>query len=84
MEIIYIFAEELKRTAMGKIGSFVKKEYLTLAGLVLGAVGGWLYWRYVGCSGGSCPITSSPLWSSIWGAAMGGLILSMFKRKKNE
>ena len=48
-----------------------------------------LYWRYVGCTTGTCPITSSPVNSSIWGAAMGGLLLSSFmpehrKIKKEE
>lgn len=38
---------------------------------------------------GTCPITSSPVNSSIWGAAMGGLLLSSFmpehrKIKKEE
>ena len=50
---------------------------------------GYLYWRYVGCTTGTCPITSSPVNSSIWGAAMGGLLLSSFmpehkKIKKEE
>ena len=29
---------------------------LTLAG----GVGGWLYYRYVGCAAGACAITSNP------------------------
>lgn len=29
---------------------------LTLAG----GVGGWLYYRYVGCAAGACTITSNP------------------------
>ena len=32
---------------------------LTLAGGV-GGVGGWLYYRYVGCAAGACAITSNP------------------------
>ena len=41
------------------------------------------------CTTGTCPITSSPVNSSIWGAAMGGLLLSSFmpehrKIKKEE
>lgn len=51
-------------------------------GALLGAGAGFLYWYFIGCSSGTCPITSSPLISSIWGAVMGGLILDMFKPKK--
>lgn len=47
---------------------------LTLAG----ALGGYLYYRYVGCASGTCPITSSPYISSIYGAIIGALLGSSF------
>ena len=60
--------------------------WLVLLGVVIGALGGYLYWLYIGCSSGSCPITSSPFLSSLWGVVMGGLLFSIFKReeKSNE
>lgn len=58
---------------------FIKKNWLTLVGILVGAIGGYLYWRYVGCSTGTCPITSSPVNSTLWGAVMGGLLLNLFK-----
>lgn len=61
---------------------FLKKYVWTISGIAVGAIGGYLYWRFVGCSTGTCPITSSPVNSSIWGAAMGGLLLSSFKQDK--
>lgn len=66
-----------------------KKVWMDIAWYWAGMVGGYLYWRYVGCTTGTCPITSSPVNSSIWGAAMGGLLLSSFmpehrKIKKEE
>ena len=61
---------------------FFKGHGWTIAGIVSGALGGFLYWHFVGCSTGSCPITSSPINSSIRGAAMGGLVLSSFKADK--
>ena len=62
------------------------QHWLVLLGVVIGALGGYLYWLFIGCSSGSCPITSSPLLSSLWGAVMGGLLFSIFKReeKSNE
>lgn len=59
---------------------FFKRNWLLFAGIVAGAVGGYLYWRFVGCETGRCPITSSPLYSSIWGATLGGLLFSAFKK----
>lgn len=39
-----------------------------------GAVVGYLYYRLVGCRTGGCPITSSPIISTIYGAMMGFLL----------
>lgn len=62
----------------------VLKYKLELVGVVIGAVAGWCYWYYVGCASGTCPITSKPLNSSLYGALMGGLLLSMFKKDKKQ
>ena len=56
-----------------------KRYLLTALGVVIGMVGGFLYWRYVGCSSGTCPITSSPVNCTLWGGAMGGLLLNIFE-----
>lgn len=65
-----------------KIVLWVKKQSLTLIGIIIGIIGGFLYWKFVGCASGQCPITSSPVNSSLYGALMGGLLFSMFKRKE--
>ena len=67
-----------------KIKGFVQRNLLTLIGVAAGMVGGYLYWRFVGCSSGSCPITSSPVITALWGAVFGDLLLSMFKVRRNE
>lgn len=41
--------------------------------VVLGAAGGYLFYRFVGCKTGSCPITGSPWLSTIYGALLGFL-----------
>lgn len=60
----------------------IKKNMLTIIGIVLGALGGFLYWKWIGCNSGTCAITSKPLNSTIYGAIMGGLIFSLFKNNK--
>jgi len=47
-----------------------------IIGIVIGGVVGFLYYKLVGCRSGSCPITSNPLSSIIFGAIFGGLIAS--------
>lgn len=69
---------------MGKLGKLLKRNWLVLAGGILGATVGYLYWRFVGCTSGSCQITSLPVMSTIYGSIFGGLLLSMFKPNKKQ
>ncbi len=48
---------------------------LKIAYPAVGAVAGFLFYKFVGCSSGACPITSSPVGSTIYGLLI-GLILS--------
>lgn len=69
---------------MSRVMDLIKENVPMLSGLIVGAVGGFLYWKFIGCISGSCMITSSPVMSSLWGAIVGGLLLGSFKRKKKE
>ena len=42
-----------------------------IMGVVIGGLLGFLYYKVVGCSTGTCPITSKPLNSTLYGALMG-------------
>ena len=55
-----------------------KSIIITGIGIIVGAVVGYLYYFYVGCTSGTCAITSKPLNSTLYGALMGGLIFNMF------
>lgn len=57
---------------------------LPLLGVVLGAIAGFLYWKYVGCFTGTCAITSNPTRSTIYFAVMGGLVFALFKNNKKK
>lgn len=62
----------------------INKYKLTLAGVVIGAIAGYLYYHFVGCASGTCMITSKPLNSTLYGALMGGLFLNMFQKESNK
>jgi hypothetical protein len=51
-----------------------KKMIRIILGIVIGALLGFGYYRFVGCSTGSCPITSNPWISTLYGAVMGALV----------
>lgn len=57
---------------------------LYLLGALIGAIGGHLYWQLVGCSSGTCPITSKPLNSTIYGALLGALLFGIFKKEDKK
>jgi len=67
-----------------KLIQIIKRERLMLIGAALGAIGGYLYWFYIGCSSGTCPITSSPINSTLYGIVLGALMLSLFKKKEKK
>jgi hypothetical protein len=45
-----------------------------LSGIFIGGALGFVYYKVVGCPNGSCPITSKPRNTIIYGAVMGLLI----------
>lgn len=64
--------------------TFIKKNILAISGVAIGALAGYLYFYYVGCASGSCAITSKPLNSTLYGAMMGFLLFSSFKKDSNN
>lgn len=63
--------------------NWVLNNKWTIIGVLLGALAGYLYWQQIGCSSGTCMITSKWLNSTAYGALMGGLLFSMFKKEKH-
>ena len=67
-----------------KMSVFFKKYQLTIIGVILGAIGGYLYYHFVGCNSGTCAITSKPVNSTLYGALMGGIFLNIFKKENKR
>lgn len=59
----------------------LKKSRISILGIVLGAIGGYLYYYFIGCNSGTCPITSNPYRMMIYGAIIGFLVADIFKKK---
>ncbi|MFO8147371.1 MAG: DUF6132 family protein [Bacteroidota bacterium] len=63
--------------------TFLNKHKLTILGIFLGAIAGYLYYHFIGCVSG-CSITSKPINSTAYGALMGGLLLNLFNTKPSK
>ena len=62
----------------------IKKYRLSIIGVIIGGLLGYLYYAQVGCVTGTCAITSSPVNSTVYGAILGYLVLGLFKKDKTE
>ncbi len=63
--------------------NWVLNNKWVIIGVVAGGLAGYVYWREIGCASGTCMITSKWHNSTAYGAMMGGLLFSMFKKHKN-
>lgn len=71
------------------IKEFIRKHLFIIIFSVAGVISGFLYWKFVGCLSGSCPIKSKWYLSTLWGLAFGYLtgsiirdLMMKFKAKK--
>ncbi|HBT18622.1 MAG TPA: hypothetical protein DEA52_01045 [Clostridiaceae bacterium] len=55
-----------------------RKRIMKIAlGIVIGGLAGYLYYYFIGCDG-TCPISSNPWRSIVYGSVMGTLLGSAF------
>ena len=64
--------------------NFLLKHWLKIVGAILGSLGGYIYYAQVGCVTGTCPITSDPTNSMLYGALMGYLLFSLFTKSPKK
>ncbi|MHA8051944.1 DUF6132 family protein [Aquirufa sp. Wall-65K1] len=61
---------------------FIQNNRLALLGSLLGGIAGYFYWQQIGCSTGTCPLTSKPLNSTLYFAFLGYIFSGFFTNKK--
>jgi len=71
--------------------NFFLNKRIQIIFAIVGAVSGFLYWNFVGCTSGTCAIKSVWYWSTLWGATVGYLLgdfvndfLNKRRKKKDD
>ena len=57
---------------------FLLKHWIKITGVAVGTLGGYIYYYFIGCVSGTCPITSNPYNMMIYGAVLGYLLFELF------
>lgn len=65
----------------------ILKKYLPeIIGTLIGALGGYIYWKYVGCVSGTCTIKSNWYlmvpWAAVLGFLAGSVAGDIIRKKK--
>ena len=61
--------------------NWISKKRYTIIATIVGGIFGYLYWNFIGCSSGSCAITSVWWRSTIYGIIMGWLLGDLINDK---
>ncbi|MCU0362909.1 MAG: DUF6132 family protein [Bacteroidales bacterium] len=59
--------------------NYLQKHLLGVVMTIAGGIGGLLYWKFIGCKSGTCPIKSVWYLSTLWGLVMGYLAGSIIE-----
>ncbi|MFA5405089.1 MAG: hypothetical protein WC358_09160 [Ignavibacteria bacterium] len=62
----------------------INKKIVILIGSLIGGLGGFLYWKFVGCATGTCPLTSNWMIMTGYGILIGYFLSDIIPVKKKQ
>jgi len=66
--------------------AFIRKHLFVIITTFVGGILGFLYWRFIGCESGTCPIKSvwymSTGYGIVLGYLVGDLLLGIYRKRK--
>ena len=67
-----------------KIRNTIIKHWITISLIIMGAILGYLYWFFIGCTSGTCPLKSIWYYNVLVGSVLGYLIGSSIQEKLDK
>lgn len=64
--------------------TMTKRSWIRLGATLLGGFAGFMYYLKIGCTTGSCPLTSDPYFPTLWGALFGWFLLGPDPKTKGK
>lgn len=64
--------------------NFLVQYKWKLVGISIGAIAGFSYWYFIGCTSGTCPIQSHWHTSTLYGGLLGYILPNGPKRKSDK
>lgn len=59
-----------------------RNAFYLLAGALLGGLGGYAYWHFIGCENGRCLLKSNMYYMTGYGTLLGAVVLNLFSTFK--
>ena len=69
---------------MWNMKKFIQNSGWQILGGIFGGIGGYFYWRDIGCATGTCPITSKPLNSIVYFAVLSYFMIGTIAKFREE
>jgi len=63
---------------------WMEKNKFALIMLIPGSIGGYMYWYFIGCTTGTCPITSNPYGSILYGIILGFVLGNLIDERRQK
>lgn len=72
---------ETKASLIQKTVNMIKGMIPEITGIIIGGVGGFIFYKFFGCTSGTCPVVSNVWLTILLGAATGYLTGNSFNNK---
>ena len=75
--LLFCYTIKQRKVIYMSYKSMIQRNLGMIFFVTIGLIAGFLYYKYIGCVSGTCPITANPIISVLYGGILGGLFHSI-------